>query len=182
MTLPLNRAIAAFAILSTAALSGPLAAESAAPMDQAMGAKPAAMVPAMAAVPSSATDALPSQNRSGLDQLNGVRAQANILRWDAEFAKIDEATPLAKAARGPSANPRSFALEDVTPDFGEPETLASEYDLAQGVTFQPRAPVRQAIGAEFEQTYAFAPSTNAASRLDGNVSTVGRVTNVRVRF
>jgi len=120
--------------------------------------------------------------RSTIAPLDRVQSQANVLNWSNDFAMIDSAKSSPGLLRSRLGKSQSFALETISPDFGDPETLSDEYPLAGKFTFQPRTPVRQATGAEFEQTYAFAPTTSANTRLDGDVRTVGRATNVRLRF
>lgn len=120
--------------------------------------------------------------RSPVAPLDRVKSQANVLNWNNDFTMIDSTKSLPSLTQARSGKMQNFALEILSPDFGDPETLSDEYPLAGRLTIQPRTPVRQATGAEFEQTYAFAPTTNANTRLDGDLRTVGRATNVRLRF
>ncbi|MEM7702916.1 MAG: hypothetical protein AAF251_13330 [Pseudomonadota bacterium] len=179
----LGFAVALAALTSTA----PLAAEadlsaSAMATDALASAITADM--AEVAVPKAETMGEPgaARDRAFAGSLAAVANQARVLNWNNEFAMLDNAQTLPGLTQAQSAKTQSFALEAIQPDFGDPETLSDEYPLAGKFTFQPRTPVRQATGAEFEQTYAFAPTTNADSRLDGDLRTVGRATNVRLRF
>jgi len=184
--LTLNLAAAA---LSAATLAAPLAAETAAPMagNEAGGSVIALEPAALSMAKVSTLDAAKmGQPGASLDlssaPRNGVRNQNNILNWNNDFAMLDANEASPRLTRPASGKARSFTLDAIEPDFGEPETLNSEFALIDNVTFQPRAPVRQSVGAEFEQTYAYTASANADSPLDTQVSTIGRATNVKVRF
>jgi len=177
------------AVLGAASLAAPLAAETAAPMADVKAGGPVVKLDtapmSMAKIKTLDAEKM-GQPSASLDvsvaPLKSVRNQSNILNWNNDFAKLDADDAAQSVAKSAPAKARSFALEAIALDFGEPETLNSEFALVDNVTFQPRAPVRQSVGAEFEQTYAYTASTNADSPLDTHVSTVGRATNVKLRF
>ena len=173
MTLRLRSSLSAAITLGAAAFALPLAAETAAP---------AANMAKSPMIESSVSETPFSQDSAPQAELSAARSDANVLAWNNEFAMLGGAKPLRSHTQSQAAKIESFTLDGLQPDFGAPETLSSEFALIDGVTFQPRAPVRQTIGAEFEQTYAFAPSTQTDARLDANATTVGRATKVRLKF
>lgn len=184
-----NLTLAALSWIGVAALGAPLAAQThegeRAPTviaaDSAMQAAPAAMTGASSSADIATMGLSPSSRLEAATPVAIADAGA-ILRWNSEFAQLDAASAALEANLQAGAKPHSFALEAISPSFGEPESVSSEYALVGGLTFQPRAPVRQATGAEFEQTYAFGPSANATARHDEELTTVGRATNFRLKL